>query len=244
MLHSLNFISLVVLSVSLLACSESVTCEHGNMDPGCTYTTQSEFSYLMFVQTWSGTFCRDGCCLLPNGISSVPTGFTIHGLWPNYDTGYPSCCKSPFTASQIEAAMKNDSTRRQISTHWPSFKKCHFVQYETEKHGTCAADVYSGSTGLTDYWSAAISLHGRWNIQDILRKNGITPSDTAVYTLSEIKSAISNAIGARANVVCDSDDNDLLAEVRICLARPSTSEQKFNPKVIDCPSSVMSSMMS
>ena len=195
----------------------------------------------MFVQTWSGTFCHDGCCVLRTGVSSIPTGFTIHGLWPNYNDGYPACCKSSFTSSQIDAEMQDSSTRKQISTHWPALKKCHFVKYETEKHGTCAADIYSGETGLKDYWAAAIALHGRWNMQDVLRRNGITPSDTTVYTLTEIRTAISKAVGARANVVCDSTNSDLLAEIRICLARPSSSSEKFNPKVIDCPSAVMSS---
>jgi len=236
-----NFIFFALVCLSALVSSESVSCEHGNMKSGCTYSKQNEFSYLMFVQTWTGTYCRDGCCRLPSGISSLSTGFTIHGLWPNYESGYPTCCKSDFTSQKIEAAMQNGSTKRQISSHWPALKKCHFVQYETEKHGTCAANVYVGTTGLTDYWSAAIGLHGRWNIQDILRRKGITPSDSTAYTLSEIKSAISGAIGARANVVCDSQDSNLIAEVRICLARPKTTTEKFNLVPIDCPNSVMSS---
>lgn len=229
-----------ILFAVLVAAGTVVTarsCDNGNMNSMCNYTEQRPWDYMMFVQSWQGTFCQDGCCKLPAGVAAVHAGFTIHGMWPNYyGPTYPSCCASPFTHEAIDAALATDpALKAALDVNWPAFKKCEFIHYETEKHGTCAADVYNGTTGLADYWAAAMGLLLRWDMAAVLAKAGIVPSATSAYTVAEIQAAVRGAVGATVNLACDSSNPRLLAEIRMCLRRPQTLREKYSPVPIDCP---------
>jgi len=223
----------------LCACVVGVVlaCQHGDMDAECKFTEQKDWAYMVFVESWPGTFCNDGCCALPSGIYTNPSGFTMHGMWPNYEgKDYPSCCKSPYTRENILDSIHNDeSLKKQLDTMWPTLKRCKFVLYETEKHGTCAATIYNGTKGYLDYWNAAMSVMRRYDLAAALRKNGIVPSKTAYYKESEIKAVIEPLVGAKVNLHCATDNNKLLSEVRICLRRPRNEQEKRNPEPFDCP---------
>ena len=210
-------------------------CDHSDMDPHCTYKTQNEWTYMVLSQTWEGTFCNDGCCLLPSGATGLTSGVTIHGLWPNYEKGYPSCCKCSYTDAEVDNYMtSNAQMYRDLNTYWPSLKKCKFVSYEWRKHGTCAASVYDGERGYADYFNTVITLHKRWNLYKILSDAGIKPSNTTRYPATKITKAIEAAVGKTVALTCSSGK---LAEIRICIGRP-TSATKLNPSPIDCATSV------
>jgi len=234
----MNRIALVV--VACLACitlAEELACQSGDMDSGCTFTQQNDWAYMVLVESWPGTFCNDGCCKLPADISTTPSGFTMHGMWPNYEgKDYPSCCKSPYTRQNILDSIMNDKTlKKKLDTNWPSLKRCKFVLYETEKHGTCAATIYNGTKGYLDYWNAAMNVLKRYDLAATLKKHGIVPSTTAYYTEDDIKAAIEPVIGAKVNLHCATENSKLLSEVRICLKRPTTEYEKANPEPFNCP---------
>ncbi|MBR7539948.1 hypothetical protein KC221_27575, partial [Mycobacterium tuberculosis] len=67
-----------------------------------------------------------------------PYGFVVHGLWPQYEQGYPQDCTTD------EPRDVPFSQARQISDIMPT---AGLVTYEWRKHGPC--------TGLTqkDYFS-------------------------------------------------------------------------------------------
>ncbi|KAG6403526.1 hypothetical protein SASPL_135750 [Salvia splendens] len=91
---------------------------------------QREFDYFKLALQWPGTYCRktskccaqNGCCRGSNG----PTGFTIHGLWADYNDGtWPSCCSGKkFDATEIS------TLREALYKYWPTLscsksKNCH-----------------------------------------------------------------------------------------------------------------------
>ena len=79
------------------------------MEANCEYTEQRLFDYMLFVQTWQGSFCADGCCTVPQRGVVPPTGFSIHGLWPEYRDGtYPSCCRGNVTRALIDALQATE----------------------------------------------------------------------------------------------------------------------------------------
>jgi len=232
------------LAIVLIACVACValagvesSCQKGDMDSGCTFTAQKDWAYMVMVESWPGTFCDDGCCHLPADVGTTPSGFTMHGMWPNYEgKDYPSCCESPYTREDIlNSIFEDKSLKKELDTHWPSLKRCKFVLYETEKHGTCAATVYNGTKGYLDYWRAAMNVLKRYDLAATLRKRGIVPSETAYYTEDEIKEAIEPVIGARVNLHCATGNSKRLSEVRICLKRPETEQEKLNPVPFNCP---------
>jgi len=213
------------------------SCQHGDMDAGCKFHDQDDWVYMVFVASWLGSFCSDGCCKLPAGVSTQYHSFTMHGMWPNYaGKDYPSCCTSPYTRENLDAAIQNDkSLRQRLNEQWPALKRCKFVRYETEKHGTCASTVYNGTKGFLDYWEAALNILDRYDLLSALRRKGITPSDSVLYKESEIKDAIESVVGAKVNIHCATGDSKTLSEVRICLKRPTNAAERKNPVPYDCP---------
>ena len=217
-------------AVALLAGAALAACPSGNMDAGCNYKEQTKADFVMMVETWPGTFCNDGCCKMPDGYST-PTEFTIHGYWPNYNSGYPACCKSSYQEGDISDIFKDAAMEKKLNTYWPALKRCKFVEYEFEKHGTCAMNVYNGTSGVKDYLNAALNLREKYNLLEILADAGIKPSDSTKYPASQIREAISAAVGAEVVVTCTSGQ---LAEVRIC-TQPTPANKEL-PDLIDCPS--------
>lgn len=228
-------IALCILAAATKAFGDDFTsCDHGDMNPNCNYKAQDEWTFMVLAQTWEGTFCNDGCCVLPSSISKLTSGVTIHGLWPNYDSGYPSCCKCSYTETEVDNYINNNAQMyRDINTYWPSLKKCKFIHYEWAKHGTCAASVYNGDTGYADYFNTAITLHKKWNLYSIIT-SAVTPSNTTKYPASKITSAIEKKVGTSVALSCSSGK---LAEIRICFEHP-TSATKLNPNPINCSSSI------
>jgi len=227
----------IVFILACVICAVLAKCQHGDMDSKCKFKDQRDWSYMVFVESWPGAFCSDGCCSLPAGISINPTGFTMHGMWPNYDgKAFPSCCTSPYTRENIlDAIHNNEQLKQELDIMWPTLKRCKFVLYETEKHGTCAATVYNGTNGFIDYWQAAMNVMRRYDIASALRRAGIVPSKTAFYSVEEIKAVIEPLVGAKVNLHCATGNKKHLSEVRICLKRPMNEEEKRNPIPFDCP---------
>ena len=231
------FTAFLVMGVCCVVEASNLTsCEHGDLDANCTYTKQRTFDYMHFVQSWDGLFCDDGCCRLPATSSPVKLGFTVHGMWPEYNDGsFPSCCKSSFTSKLIDETLeKNSEIRTLLDQYWPALKRCHFVRYETEKHGSCAASVYGETeSGLVNYWTAIVKLRAKWDFERALESAGIVPSKSTQYSLKTIRSVLKEQVGYNVNVACDS--GNLLQEIRVCVKRPTDARTLVNPEPFDCP---------
>jgi len=212
-------------------------CQRGDMDSNCTYTEQREFDYMLFVESWDGLFCADGCCVMPDTGASVRVGFSVHGMWPQYNDGsWPSCCTSDVTREMIDKTLeKNKEIREMLNVYWPAFKRCRFVRYETEKHGTCALSVYGATEqGLIDYWTAVVKLANKFDYQSALASAGIVPSNSTMYTTSQVRKVIGKHVGATVNIACQ--NGNIIDEVRICLKKPTNAQEMINPVIFDCPS--------
>ncbi|CAH9074608.1 unnamed protein product [Cuscuta europaea] len=83
---------------------------------------QREFDYFMLSLQWPGTECNqtkkccsaNGCCR-----SNAIIGFTIHGLWAEYNGGksWPSCCEgSQFNENEISSLLDD------LNKYWPSYR--------------------------------------------------------------------------------------------------------------------------
>eukprot|EP00727_Mastigamoeba_balamuthi_P009106 m51a1_g4818 hypothetical protein (262) ;mRNA; f:152656-153659 len=214
----------------------AAACAYGNMDARCTYTEQPDWSYMMFTMSWPGVFCADGCCRNPQG-ARVAADFTIHGLWPNYaGNSFPSCCQTEFDNDDLANLINSDAAlRRDLNTYWPALKKCQFIQYEFDKHGSCAtASTYSGENGLRDYIEAALYLRRKWDVLAALSEAGITPGYNK-YSPSDILEALGKYTGTRVRLHCDRANPRALSEVRMCVKKMDNIFSRANPDLIDCP---------
>ncbi|KAK9082776.1 hypothetical protein Scep_029247 [Stephania cephalantha] len=105
--------------------------------------------------------------------SNAPSGFTIHGLWTDYNDGtWPSCCRGPrFDMKEIAPLLKA------LQKYWPSLS--------CSGSSTCHG-------GKGPFWAH----------EEILIEAGYPPSNEEKYPLGGIISAVEIAVGATPLIVC------------------------------------------
>ncbi|KIZ02139.1 hypothetical protein MNEG_5816 [Monoraphidium neglectum] len=184
------------------------------------------FDYYLLARQWLGTVCAHEDCVNPPETSDFQ--FTLHGLWPeclsqDVAPDYPQCCDS----SAAFSYSKISDLAPQLKTEWPSYKSTNgsgFWQHEWAKHGTCAM-ANGGVADEHDYFARALELHERFNIEDALSQEGITPDATRAYPGRQLYDALRRHLGHEALFFCDAQGN--LGHVETCL------DLQLRP--MDCP---------
>ncbi|KAF4028598.1 Ribonuclease T2 family [Phytophthora infestans] len=149
-----------------------------------------DFDYLVLEQLFVPQFCRDllvgvdgtishqNVNPYPNGTACVPeravSKLTIHGLWPNYNDGYVSCCNpsdavenDPYDAvrfSENQATLLAEMGDKWIdaSTESTYDSLCDIYDHEFQKHGICyAAQGADLEAAAVTYFKATLSTADR-----------------------------------------------------------------------------------
>lgn len=112
--HALRILTLALLAAAVCAPAEA---KRPRGEPG-------QFDYYAVALSWSPSYCaenrdRDQCD------SGRKLGFVLHGLWPQYEAGYPQNCSTEQLPPQV---------RSQYVSMFPSPK---LIGHEWKKHGTC-----------------------------------------------------------------------------------------------------------
>jgi ribonuclease T2 len=88
-----------------------------------------QFDYYLLSLSWSPEFCAG-----PTGArddqqcgASRRFGFVVHGLWPQYEHGFPESCG---TASPVPSSI--------VTAMLPLMPSPKLIQHEWENHGTCS----------------------------------------------------------------------------------------------------------
>ena len=163
----------------------------------------ADFDFYVLALSWSPTFCAltgnqrgDAQCA-----SSPPRAFVLHGLWPQYERGYPRSCGG------ASAPRIPDGTIARMLDIMPSRG---LVIHEWRTHGTCSGlDPQS-------YFDTARRAFSQITIPEALR----TPRAAGSASPSDIEQAFLKANPALSHegiaVTCAKGQ---LEEVRICLSR-------------------------
>lgn len=88
------------------------------------------FEYYVLSLSWSPSFCatRSGKSDGQQCGADQPSGFVVHGLWPQYEMGgYPSHCPTP--------QQMTDDARQSARRIMPSDR---LAAHEWKRHGTCS----------------------------------------------------------------------------------------------------------
>ena len=165
------------------------------------------FDYYTLVLSWSPTQCRDtergtddAQCARDDG---VRFGFVLHGLWPQYENGYPERCRTrwrPFVSEQVINTLLDVMPSRGLVIH------------EYREHGTCS--------GLRPepYFALARRLFSQITIPKRYRN----PLETQLVSPREVMADFLRANpGLRPDMIeitCEGLGNQL-RDVRICLTR-------------------------
>jgi ribonuclease T2 len=164
----------------------------------------SEFDYFVLALSWSPDYCAATGANDPQQCSAgKKLGFVLHGLWPQYEKGYPSDCTSEKMPENVKA---------QFIGLYPNDK---LFDHEWEKHGTC--------TGLSplEYLQLSKALKEFVTIPVEFR----SPENPFRTKMKEVKALFAQANPGFAEtsfeVGCSSSGR-YLKEVFVCFSRAGT----------------------
>jgi ribonuclease T2 len=167
------------------------------------------FDYYVLALSWSPTHCievgddrRDPQCV--RGHNGRPYAFVLHGLWPQYERGWPQECRS------TDRGWVPGPVADRMLDIMPS-KRLAFYQYR--KHGTCSG------LGVDGYFKMARELYDKVKIPP--RYAGIVDERTTVGVGELIDEFLQTNPGLKPDMVsvqCGGAGHRL-KEVRFCFSK-------------------------
>lgn len=90
--------------------------------------TPGRFDYWVLALSWSPQYCATAPRADARQCGSArPYGFVVHGLWPQYERGFPSdCSKAPYLAQNL------------VDRLLPLMPSKPLILHEWRKHGSCS----------------------------------------------------------------------------------------------------------
>lgn len=161
-----------------------------------------QFDHYVLALSWSPSYCesRGDKADATQCDSARPFAFVVHGLWPQYERGWPESCQSP-------APYVPEPVLRDMLDIMPSRG---LVLHEWRTHGTCAGVDPSA------YFATVRDAYAKVVIPETFRHL----DDYRTVAPGEVESAFLAANpGLAADMIAVQCDRRRLTEVRICLTR-------------------------
>jgi ribonuclease T2 len=162
-----------------------------------------QFDFYVLSLSWSPSFCEaSGERGTPpqQQCGARPYSFVVHGLWPQYENGFPEFCQQP-------APRLN---RNIVSSMLDLMPAPRLIFNEWDKHGTCS--------GLSPnaYFETVRKARALVKIPDAY----VAPSAPLTVTPDEVEDAFAKANpGLPRDGIAVTCDSRRLGEVRICLGK-------------------------
>lgn len=166
------------------------------------YGEPGQFDFYVLALSWSPSYCESaGNRADPTQCrSQKPLGFIVHGLWPQYDRGFPADCA--YNAPRI-----SDQTIREMRDVMPSRG---LIIHQWRKHGTCSGLSSDQYFALTRKAFEKIKIPAQFG--EATRWQSFSPP--------EVENAFRAANpGLNEDMVSVTCDRRNLREVRICLTK-------------------------
>ncbi|WP_431297933.1 ribonuclease T2 family protein [Tabrizicola sp. BL-A-41-H6] len=176
-----------------------------------------DFDYYVMSLSWSSAWCElegdardDPQCDPGRGLT-----FVLHGLWPQYEDGWPSWCRT----------AQRDPTRAETAAMADIMGGSGLAFYQWKKHGRCAG------VAAPDYFATARQAFESIAVPPLFGR----VSKDLTLPASVIESAFLEANpGMTRDQVTVTCSDGLIQEVRICLT-PDLDPRRCGADVIrDC----------
>ena len=164
-----------------------------------------QFDFYVLSLSWSPSFCATAA-ERGNGRGPTPQcgprpySFVVHGLWPQYDKGFPEYCEVP--APRLNRGI--------VSSMLDLMPAPRLIYNEWDKHGTCSGLAARDYFDTVRKAREAIKIPAQFG--DLHEPLSVTP---AAVQEAFIKANPGLSAGSMA-VECD---KKRLTEVRICLSK-------------------------
>ena len=165
-----------------------------------------EFDFYVLSLSWSPSFCEAATERGNSGRSQQaqcggrPFSFVVHGLWPQYERGFPDYCQRP--APRLD--------RNIMSSMLDLMPAPGLIFNEWDKHGTCSGLGERGYFETIRKARAAVKIPAEF--LELSEPKTIAPGDLEEAFIKANPGLSSSAI----SVTCDSRR---LSEVRVCLSK-------------------------
>ena len=176
-----------------------------------------DFDYYVMSLSWSPNWCAqtgdargDPQCGAGTGLS-----FTLHGLWPQNESGYPAYCRTG----------ARDPSRSDTAAMADIMGGSGLAFYEWKKHGRCSG------LQARDYFGAARQAYKSVMIPDVFKgldRDVNLPASVVEDAFIEANPGLARD---QITVTCD---RGMIEEVRLCLTRDLQPRQCGTDVVRDC----------
>jgi ribonuclease T2 len=162
-----------------------------------------QFDYYVLSLSWSPSFCADH----GNDPQCTPGrsyAFVVHGLWPQYEKGWPQNCRTK------ETRVPNDVIDS-ILDIMPSKK---LIIHEWAKHGTCSG------LAMHIYFDSIRNMFGKVRIPARYLAPTADVATTPAQLVSDFVKTNARLTADMLSVQCgNARDRARLAELRVCLSK-------------------------
>ncbi|WP_460275125.1 ribonuclease T2 family protein [Celeribacter sp. ULVN23_4] len=197
--------------VTALACLGLLTATPGFAEG----ETAGDFDYYVLSLSWSPTWCA-----LEGEARNSPQcdgnfGWVLHGLWPQYETGWPSYCNT----------SAHDPSKRETAAMADIMGTSGAAWYQWKKHGRCS--------GLSsqDFLALSRDAYNSITRPDVFRK---LDKDVKLPASVIEKAFLQANPGLEPNEITVTCKSSRIQEVRICLT-PDLEPRKCGADTIrDC----------
>jgi ribonuclease T2 len=188
--------------------------------PACSFAEgerAGDFDYYVMSLSWSSAWCElegdardDPQCDAGRGLT-----FVLHGLWPQYEAGWPSYCRT----------TERDPTRAMTAAMTDIMGGAGLAFYQWKKHGRCSG------LSAEAYFQTARQAYETIRIPDVFAQ--VSKPLTLPASVVEEAFLEANPDLARDQITITCKDG-LIQEARICLA-PDLSPRRCGLDAIrDC----------
>ena len=163
---------------------------------------EADFDFYVLALSWSPSYCEaEGSSANPQQCNAKrPYGFVVHGLWPQFEQGFPTDCAT-------DAPRVPDDLVRSLYDIMPS---AGLIGHQWRRHGSCSG------LAVEDYFVTLRAAREKVAIPSGYRRPDLAqPVDPKTVEASFIEANPNLAPGA-ISVECG---GGYLAEVRICFTR-------------------------
>jgi ribonuclease T2 len=162
-----------------------------------------QFDFYVLSLSWSPTFCEaagERGTPPQQQCAARPYSFVVHGLWPQYEKGFPEFCQVP--APRLD--------RNIVSSMLELMPAPRLIFSEWDKHGTCSGLGPRGYFETIRKARAAVKIPA--DFLELSSPKTIAPAEIEAAFIKANPGLSNSAV----SVICD---QRRLSEVRICMSK-------------------------
>jgi ribonuclease T2 len=196
-LRHLRAFALVAATVAFAASAGLARGQEGS--------TPGEFDFYVLSLSWSPSFCEAAAERSPDRVpqqqcGARPYSFVVHGLWPQFERGFPERCQSP------PPRLSRDI----MSSMLDLMPAPGLIYHEWDTHGTCSGLSQRAYFDMVRKARAKVTIPAEF--ADVKEYRTVTPQEVH----DAFVKANPGAAAASVTVTCS---GRRLGEVRICLTK-------------------------